>query len=277
MKLIYTLTILTLLLSFTNNDSKLGIKKTKQLENKIVKQKFQSILDSASINGSILFYDLQEDEYYSNDFEWAKKGQLPASTFKIPNSIIALESGIIKNDSTLLIWNGEKRRNKNWEQDLTFRDALHFSCVPCYQKIAKEIGVKKMRNYLDLFNYGIIKFDSTTIDNFWLEGDSRINQFQQINFLKAFYQSQLSISERTEKTMKRMMVIEDTNEFKISGKTGWSYTNEIDNGWFVGYIESHKKVYFFATNISPKENSNINIFAESRINVTHRAFNEIEK
>ena len=277
MKLIYTLTILTLLLSFTNNDSKLGIKKTKQLENKIVKQKFQSILDSASINGSILFYDLQEDKYYSNDFEWAKKGQLPASTFKIPNSIIALESGIIKNDSTLLIWNGEKRRNKNWEQDLTFRDALHFSCVPCYQKIAKEIGVKKMRNYLDLFNYGIIKFDSTTIDNFWLEGDSRINQFQQINFLKAFYQSQLSISERTEKTMKRMMVIEDTNEFKISGKTGWSYTNEIDNGWFVGYIESHKKVYFFATNISPKENSNINIFAESRINVTHRAFNEIEK
>jgi len=277
MKLIYTLTILTLLLSCTNNDSKLGIKKTKQLENKIVKQKFQSILDSASINGSILFYDLQEDKYYSNDFEWAKKGQLPASTFKIPNSIIALESGIIKNDSTLLIWNGEKRRNKNWEQDLTFRDALHFSCVPCYQKIAKEIGVKKMRNYLDLFNYGIIKFDSTTIDNFWLEGDSRINQFQQINFLKAFYQSQLSISERTEKTMKRMMVIEDTNEFKISGKTGWSYTNEIDNGWFVGYIESHKKVYFFATNISPKENSNINIFAESRINVTHRAFNEIEK
>jgi beta-lactamase class D len=224
-----------------------------------------------------LFYDLEEDKYYSNDFEWAKKGQLPASTFKIPNSIIALESGIIKNDSTLLIWNGEKRRNKNWEQDLTFRDALHFSCVPCYQKIAKEIGVKKMRNYLDLFNYGIIKFDSTTIDNFWLEGDSRINQFQQINFLKAFYQSQLSISERTEKTMKRMMVIEDTNEFKISGKTGWSYTNEIDNGWFVGYIESHKKVYFFATNISPKENSNINIFAESRINVTHRAFNEIEK
>jgi len=142
MKLIYTLTILTLLLSCTNNDSKLGIKKTKQLENKIVKQKFQSILDSASINGSILFYDLQEDKYYSNDFEWAKKGQLPASTFKIPNSIIALESGIIKNDSTLLIWNGEKRRNKNWEQDLTFRDALHFSCVPCYQKLFRPVQLR---------------------------------------------------------------------------------------------------------------------------------------
>lgn len=276
MKILYALIILSLFLSCSDNN-KPDTKKIKPVENKILKSDFQSILDSTNVKGAILFYDLQDDKYYSNDFEWAKKGQLPASTFKIPNSIIALETGVIENDSTIIIWNGKKGRNKNWEQDLFFRDALHLSCVPCYQKIANEIGVKKMREYLDLFNYGTIKVDSTTIDNFWLEGDSRINQFQQIDFLKTFYQSQLSISEKTEKIMKRMMVIEETKEFKTSGKTGWSYTNETDNGWFVGYIESLEKVYFFATNISPKENFDISLFAESRLNVTYEAFNEIKK
>jgi beta-lactamase class D len=277
MKTLYTLTILTLLLSCTNNNSEPETNKTILIENEIVKSEFQSILDSANVKGSILFYDLQEDKYYSNDFEWSKKGQLPASTFKIPNSIIALETGIIEHDSTIIIWDGEKRRNKNWEQDLIFRDVLHFSCVPCYQKIAKEIGVEKMREYLDLFNYGSINVDSTNLDMFWLEGKSRINQFQQIGFLKTFYQSQLAISNRTEKIMKRMMVIEENSELKTSGKTGWSYSNEKDNGWFVGYMESHEKIYFFATNISPKENSDINLFAESRTKVTYKAFNELKK
>jgi len=55
---------------------------------------------------------------------------MPASTFKIVNSIIALETGVVENDSTMFKWNGEKRRLPIWEQDLTFRDAFHFSCVP---------------------------------------------------------------------------------------------------------------------------------------------------
>jgi beta-lactamase class D len=250
-------------------------KEIKPVENKIVKPEFQSIIDSANVEGAILVYDFEQDKYYSNDFEWTKKGQLPASTFKIPNSIIALEIGIVKNDSTLFKWDGKKRGYKIWEQDLIFKDAFHYSCVPCYQEVAKEIGFKRMKEYLDLFNYGSIIVDSVTIDNFWMEGDSRINQFQQIDFLKTFYQSQLSISERTVKIMKRMMVIEENSAFKLSGKTGWSYSNGIENGWFVGYIESKGMTYFFATNIEPKENLNMELFPKIRKDVTFKAFQEL--
>ena len=87
-----------------------------------------------------------------------------------------------------------------------------------------------MRKYLDLFNYGSIKVDSTNIDIFWLKGESRINQFQQIDFLTEFHQSNLPISKRTEEIMKRMMVIKENGKFKVSGKTGWSYSNGKDNG-----------------------------------------------
>ena len=92
---------------------------------------------------------VNEDVYYSNDFKWANAGRLPASTFKIPNSIIALETGVVENDSTLFEWDGIERSIKNWNQDLLFREAFHFSCVPCYQKVAREISEKRMNVYLN--------------------------------------------------------------------------------------------------------------------------------
>lgn len=241
----------------------------------IVKPEFQAIIDSENVEGSILIYDLGSDTYYSNNFEWAQKGNLPASTFKIANSIIALETNVVENDSTLFNWNGEKRRLSIWDQDLIFKDAFHLSCVPCYQEVARNIGAKRMNEYLEKLNYGNMKVDSTNIDIFWLTGESQINQFQQIDFLKRFYQSKLPISERTEMIMKRMMVIENSDEYILSGKTGWSIRNENNNGWFVGYIESRNNIYFFATNIEPDKQFNMNMFAMIRKDITYNALKEM--
>ena len=216
------------------------------VKREIMVPEFQTIIDTSAVEGAILIYDFDQDSYYSNDFTWAKNGKLPASTFKITNSIIALETGVVENDSTVFKWNGEERSMKLWQQDLVLRDAFHFSCVPCYQELARKIGVHKMTEYLEKLEYGHMKVDSSNIDRFWLEGASRIDQMQQIHFLKKFYQAQLPISERTKEIMKRLMLIEENDTYKIYGKTGWSVSEGHDNGWFVGYIETQKKVYFFA-------------------------------
>lgn len=244
-------------------------------ENQVINIEFQSIIDSAKVEGAILIYDFQNDIYYSNNFTWANNGNLPASTFKIPNSIIALESGIVENDSTLFKWDGKKRYIKTWEQDLIFRDAFHFSCVPCFQEIARKIGKKRMNKYLTRLEYGKMKVDSTNIDVFWLEGDSQISQFQQIDFLKRFYNSQLPISKKTENIMKSMMVIEEREQYKLSGKSGLSNTNEIYNGWFVGYIESKPNTYFFATNIESKKYFDFDIFIMKRKEITFEALKQM--
>lgn len=233
---------------------------------------FQSIIDSAHVEGAILIYDMEADTYYSNDFEWAQKGYLPASTFKITNSIIAFETGVIQSDSTLIKWDGEERRMKAWEQDLVFRDAFHFSCVPCYQEIARTIGAERMNAHLDKLAYRNMQVDSSNIELFWLEGDSKINQRQQIDFLKRFYQSELPISKRTEVMMKRLMIIDETDSYTISGKTGWSIRNGNNNGWFVGYIESRNKTYFFATNVEPKASFDMDMFSVIRSDISKKAF-----
>lgn len=243
--------------------------------NQIKKPEFQDIIDSLNVKGSVLIYDIEKDAYFSNDFAWSNMGHLPASTFKIPNSIIALESGVVTNDSTLIIWDGEKRWNENWNQDLIFKDAFHLSCVPCYQQVARTVGVEKMKSLLAKFNYGIMEVDSSTIDIFWLEGESKITQFQQIDFLKRFYLSKLPISERTETIMKKIMVIDENPNYKISGKTGWSIRNGNNNGWFVGYLEVKKNVYFFSTNVEPNEQFNMKVFPQIRKEITFKSFQQL--
>lgn len=271
-KTLYGLLIISTLFSCKKEDQTTSINRNKQL----IKTEFQELIDSKNVKGSILIYDFQHKRYYSNNFDWAKIGRLPASTFKIPNTIIALETGVVKNDSTLFKWNGEKRSYKIWEQDLILRDAFQYSCVPCYQEIATTIGQKRMNKYLDKLAYRDMKFDASTIDNFWLEGPSKINQFQQINFLKRLYQSKLPITERTERTLKKMMVIEETEKFKLSGKTGLSVRSGKKNGWFVGYIEEKEHLYFFATNIEPKEGMNEKLFPQIRKEITMKALEYIK-
>ena len=236
---------------------------------------FEGILDSAKLSGSILIYQPSKETFYSNDFKDCEKGGLPASTFKITNSIIALETGVVEDDSTLFKWDGKPRRLKIWEQPLIFRQAFHYSCVPCYQDVARRIGVKRMQEHLKKFNYGNMLVDSSTIDLFWLEGESKITPYQQIDFLKRFYMNELPIKDRTSKIMKRLMVIDENDSFTISGKTGWAIRNGNNQGWFVGYLEKNNETYFFATHVEPEESFNMKMFPAIRGQVIRRAFKEL--
>lgn len=276
MKNYYLTVLIPFFLACDNDDTikkEVSIQQNEEQETSLntENQLFQEIIDSAQVDGSILIFNLKENAFISNDFDKSGIGHLPASTFKITNSIIALETGVAKNDCTLFKWNGEKRRLKNWEQDLILKQAFHYSCVPCYQEIARSIGVEQMQQHLKNLSYGNMDVDSSNLDLFWLEGYSRINQFEQIDFLRRFYHSELDISDSTESIMKRMMVIEENETYKLSGKTGWSITNEMDNGWFVGYIETKNNTYFFATNISPKQTGHMKNFGSHRKEITFKA------
>ncbi len=242
---------------------------------KITKTEFQTILDSADINGAILIFDPAINTYYSNDFIWSKKGQLPASTFKIPNSIIALETGVVENDSTLFKWDGKKRAFKIWERDLTFGDAFKYSCVPCFQEIARDIGVNRMKEYLNKLDYGNIQVDSTNLDLFWLTGVSKISPFHEIDFLKRFYTSKLPIAKRTENLVKKIMILNENPTYKLYGKTGWTSNGNHNNGWFVGFIETKNKIFYFATNIEPNSSFDMTLFSKIRKEVTYQALMEM--
>jgi len=238
-------------------------------EKKIQKTEFQTILDAANLSGSILVYDLNLETYYSNDFKWAERQFIPASTFKIPNSLIALELGIVENEETIMPWDGQERSITSWNQDLTFKQAFHYSCVPCYQDIARQVGAERMASMLQKFDFGRTYVSEENIDLFWLEGITRISQMQQIDFLRRFEASDLGISDRTDMIAKDMMVIQQGPEFEMIGKTGLSLSGV---GWFVGYIKKETNVYFFSTNVQMGGNTDFNLRQE----VTFKALEQLK-
>ena len=238
----------------------------------IHRPEFQALLDSADVVGSILIYDTKNNVYCSNDFEWAGEGRLPASTYKISNSIIGLETGEIESEQTIFKWDGEEKWLKAWEQDLILRDAFQFSCLPCYRELARKIGPDRMNDYVSRFEYGQMDIDSSTIGNFWVQGTSRITQLEQISFLRRLYHRQLPISERTENIMKDVMYVEDFNGYRLYAKTGLSNVNNAYNGWYVGYLTGPNNTYFFATNVSPGQAFDFSTFVQQRIKVTKKAF-----
>jgi beta-lactamase class D len=264
------LCILIILLSFSALFAQKAVVENKYSQ--IKTPQFKSILDSAQVDGAILIFDASEGVFYSNNFRHCKKGYLPASTFKIVNSIIALETGAVEDLNTMFYWDSIPRRLDIWNQDLNFHDAFHASCVPCFQEIARKIGVETMNEYITKFSYGKMDVNSENIDYFWLEGKSKISQFQQIDFLVSFYNEKLGISKRSTKIMKDLMIIEETDKGILSGKTGWAIRNRNNTGWFVGYFEAKNgKVLFIATNIQPHMKFNMDMFPTIRKNISLKA------
>ena len=234
----------------------------------------KSVFEKFRVDGSILIYNQDENVYMGYNLERCNIAFCPASTFKVPNTLIALESGIATIES-IFKWDGEKRTFPAWEKDMTIQEAFKVSAVPVYQEIARQVGVEKMQYYTQLFNYGNLDINSENIDKFWLEGESNITQYQQVYFLQKLYNLQLPISENTMRLTKEIMLYEAKNNYKISGKTGWAVRQNESITWFVGFIETNDNVYIFATNVAPNEDTDLNTFGQTRIELTKDIFKEL--
>lgn len=224
---------------------------------------FDSILNESAMQGVIVVYDPQSKTYFSNDFERAKTGYIPASTFKIPHSIIALETNVITDPETILPWDGEKRDMHIWERDMSFQEAFRTSCVPCFQQIAREIGEERMKGFLNKLRYGKMQVQQD-VDEFWLHGSSRITPMEQIDFLDRLHHKKLPILTTTREKILNMMEIEQGPNYRFGGKTGLSNEDGVINGWFVGYLVKGEKNYYFALQASPLETANLDAFIPNR-------------
>ena len=208
----------------------------------------------AKSDGCFVLYDLKRDRYIRYNSNRCRKRFVPASTFKIFNSLVALETKAIADENTVIIWDGVKRTFPVWNQDQNMRTAFTRSAVWFYQDLARRIGKERMTKYIQAVGYGNQDI-SPKIDSFWLEGNLRISAEEQIKFLVKLYQEDLPFSKSVIKAVKDMMVIERKDSYTLSGKTGWSRSPDGTNnlGWYVGYVEKDKNVYFYALNLENQD------------------------
>lgn len=224
--------------------------------NVTIDNNLKPIFDSNKVIGSFAMFDNGTGQFtIYNLNRYKDTGFLPASTFKIVNSLIGIETGKVVNEKMVIKWDGKIRTfangdtAKNWNKDLTMAEAFEYSAVPYYQEVARRIGKDTMQEYLDSMHYGTAKI-KTTIDSFWLDNSLKITADEQLGIVKKLYFYQLAFQRRSQEIVRKMMIRENNTNYTLAYKTGLGTTEKgTQLGWIVGWVEENHHPYFFVLNV----------------------------
>ena len=244
-----------------------------------VRNDFQRYFDSCGVEGSIAIYDIESQKWIVSDTVGLVIETLPASTFKIINLLIALETNTIKDENEIIKWVGSTDTVKYGYRpeiyhDMSVKEAFVLSAGWVFVELAKKMGKDTYKKYLTACKYGNNNFTQTEAD-FWNFGEFAISPKNQVEFLHSLYEENLPFSKRNIDIVKRVMITEQTEEYTIRAKTGWTRENNINKGWWTGYIETKKGSYIFATSLLQDRKMNRSDFGSCRKEITKKVFKDL--
>jgi len=215
--------------------------------------------------GCFGLYNNATNEFtFYNKKRFTDSSYLPASTFKIVNSLIGLQTGVISSDSMIIKWDGVKRSVEEWNRDLSMYEAFRVSAIPYYQEVARRIGKERMEYWMDTVNCGAGPKDtafriSTAIDTFWLDNSLKITPDEELGLVKMLYFDQLPFFKNYQEKVKKAMLFENKTMYRLAYKTGWGRKENGNHlAWVVGWVEENNHPYFFVLNFeSPDVNADI--------------------
>lgn len=240
---------------------------------------FQNYFDSCGVEGTIAIYDIRNDKWIVSDTVGLEIETLPASTFKIINLLIALETNTIKDENEIIKWVGSTDTVKYGYRpeiyhDMSVKEAFELSAGWVFVELAKKMGKDTYKKYLTESKYGNNNLTQTEAD-FWNFGDFAISPKNQVEFLHALYDDKLPFSKRNIDIVKRVMITDQTEEYTIRAKTGWTRENNTNTGWWTGYIETKKGTYIFATRLLQDRKMNRSDFGSCRKEITKKVFKDL--
>lgn len=208
--------------------------------------------------GTIVASSIRDGKTVIHNESRAAKLYPVASTFKVFNTLIGLEEKVITDKDSVFKWDGQQHSFPDWNQDQTLESAFKVSCVWCYQQLARQVGAGKYRDYISQADYGRLadQFDAT---RFWLDGSLQISALEQVAFLKKIYQRSFPYQPSSYDTLQSIMLVETTPKYKLFAKTGWAASASPQVGWYVGYVETSDDVWVFATNITIRKGSDLQL------------------
>jgi len=193
----------------------------------------------------------------------------PASTFKIPHALAALDAGVVSGPDDVVKWDGVPRAYESWRRDHTLRSAMQNSVVWYFQRIAEKLGMAREREYLKRFNYGNMD-PSSGLTTFWLGQSLRISPDEQLQFLRRLSTGDLPVTRRAMAIVKDILVqprdaiVNATGQHPfappwpadaiVSAKTG-SASDRQGNAarWIVGQVRRGSRTWLFVSAVSGRD------------------------
>ncbi|NTS77179.1 class D beta-lactamase [Catenovulum sp. SM1970] len=195
------------------------------------------------------------DYVYQYNHQRISRRYTPFSSFKIANTLIALDSGKITSLNQPLTFDLTKYPVEKWwpkiwyQAPVDIRTAFQSSALPVYQQLALEMGAKTVQQYVDQFDYGN-KDISSGIDSFWLNGSIEISAAEQVELIANIEQQNYPLKATTYSLFKQVMLVEKTDDYALYAKTGTGPVGPKKYiGWYVGYIERADNTFYFAFNL----------------------------
>lgn len=208
----------------------------------------EELFKSADANGTFVVFDVAANQFIGHDKARAERRFIPASTFKIPNTLIGLSVGAIKSVDEILPYGGQPQPFKTWEKDMGLREAIVLSNVAIYQELARRIGLEQLRESVSKLEYGN-KNIGTSVDTFWLLGPLKISAVEQTQFLAKLAQDALPFPHEHQEKTREIILLEKSVGWTLYGKTGWENAPGPGVGWWVGWVQKDNRIYAFALNI----------------------------
>lgn len=200
------------------------------------------------VPGTFALYDVSAHQLVLVDEDRADTRLVPASTYKVPHSVIAFETGVVPDPDQIQPYGGGPQRFKQWERDMSLREAIAASNVPVYQGVARRIGMARMQQWVDRLGYGNRQLGEV-VDQFWLRGPLAISAVEQTRFLARLAQGQLPASARSQQWVREILRIETVGDRTLYAKTGWAMDAGLNVGWWVGWVEGPRSLHTFALNM----------------------------
>lgn len=213
----------------------------------LLRTDWAGVIADSGCTGVFVLWEPDSLRWQWSDTVHARQGFLPASTFKVFNSLVALQTGAVADEHTLITWDGQPRRAA-WDTAMDMVTAMEVSCVPWYQEVARRAGAERMQHWLDSADYGNHVMGEA-IDLFWLQGGLRITPEQQVHFMQRLNEERLPFDKAHQRTVRRVLPADSTANWTLRGKTGWAIRVDEQYGWYVGWVERAGRTAYFALNI----------------------------
>lgn len=212
------------------------------------------LFDRAGVQGTFVLYDVTAQRLTGHNPDRADTRFIPASTFKIPNTLIGLSVGAVENVDEVLPYGGKPQPFKVWEKDMGLREAITLSNVPIYQELARRTGLERMRDGVSRMDYGSGEI-GTVVDDFWLVGPLEISAIEQARFLAKLARDELPFPKNFQQSVRQIVLLEQNDGWALYGKTGWVNAPNPGIGWWVGWVQKDGHVYAFALNMDIQQAS----------------------
>ena len=235
-----------------------------------VREDMKAVFDDYRVTGTFVAFDPHRDHMTIISPKRAEMRLIPASTFKIVNALIALETGVVSDENEIIPFGGKPQIIKAWERDMSIRDAVTVSNVPVFQEIARRVGLERYTTYLRKFGFGN-QLAGVDVETFWLKGPLKISAVEFAKLLARLARFELPAKVASQKTVRDILRLETRDGAILFGKTGWTSKPNPDVGWFVGWIEKEGRVLSFALNLDICKRSD----AAKRVLIAKRLLNPL--